>query len=369
MVWLTTARRPAGSNGPLAPALSAILPIQVLRALAAFMVAVHHVQPDAAVLARLAGQPFAGSDLLPWMAGVDIFFVVSGFIMVHASATLFDRPGASALFLKRRLVRIVPLYWAATTLFLLIGLALPATLNSPAPSLGQIMASYLFWPAVSSSGLVQPVYSLGWTLNYEMLFYALFAAALALPRGLVVPAVMLALAILVCGTAAMGPLPLPFGFWGQPIVLEFAAGMGIALLHRRGLMLGASPRVALVAVAIGLLLWSPHAPLLAGPWRDLALHGSAAALLVLAAVTGSREPVAHSVLTTALARIGDASYALYLVHPFVIRALREIFARVGLLEPWLFVAAALASAVIAALLVHRLFEAPVTRALRRWTGA
>ncbi|MBA4334995.1 MAG: hypothetical protein C0420_08825, partial [Methylobacterium sp.] len=134
MVWLTTARRPAGSNGPLAPALSAILPIQVLRALAAFMVAVHHVQPDAAVLARLAGQPFAGSDLLPWMAGVDIFFVVSGFIMVHASASLFDRPGAPALFLKRRLVRIVPLYWAATTLFLLIGLALPATLNSPAPS-------------------------------------------------------------------------------------------------------------------------------------------------------------------------------------------------------------------------------------------
>jgi exopolysaccharide production protein ExoZ len=90
---------------------------------------------------------------------------------------------------------------------------------------------------------------------------------------------------------------------------------------------------------------------------------------VLAAVTGSREPAAPSVLTITLARIGDASYALYLVHPFAIRGLREVFARVGLFEPWLFVAAALASAVIAALLVHRLFEAPVTRALRRWTGA
>lgn len=369
MVWLTTARRPAGSNGPLASALSAILPIQVLRALAAFMVAVHHVQPDAAVLARLAGQPFAGSDLLPWMVGVDIFFVVSGFIMVHASASLFDRPGAPALFLKRRLVRIVPLYWAATTLFLLIGLALPATLNSPAPSVGQIMASYLFWPAVSSSGLVQPVYSLGWTLNYEMLFYALFAAALALPRGLVVPAVMLALAILVCGTAAMGPLPLPFGFWGQPIVLEFAAGMGIALLHRRGLRLGRRARWALMAAALGLLLFGRHLPLGGGPWRDLAVHGSAAALMVLAAVTGPREPAAPSVLTITLARIGDASYALYLVHPFAIRGLREAFARGGLFEPGLFVATALASAVIAALLVHRLFETPVTRALRRWTGA
>ncbi len=352
-----------------APVLSAILPIQMLRALAAFMVAVHHVQPDASALARLGGRSFTPSEMLPWMAGVDIFFVVSGFIMVHASGRLFDQPGASALFLKRRLVRIVPLYWAATTLFLLVGLVIPAILNSAAPTPGQIAASYLFWPAAAPSGLVQPVYSLGWTLNYEMLFYVLFAAALALPRALVVPAVTLALVALVGATSVAGSLPLPFGFWGQPIVLEFAAGMGIALLHRRGLMLGAGPRVALVAMAVGLLLWSPHAPLPAGPWRDLALHGSAAALLVLAAVTGPRDPAAPSALGAALVRVGDASYALYLVHPFAIRGLREVFARLGLLEPWLFVMAALAGAVIAALLVHRLFEAPVTRALRRWTSA
>jgi peptidoglycan/LPS O-acetylase OafA/YrhL len=75
------------------------------------------------------------------------------------------------------------------------------------------------------------------------------------------------------------------------------------------------------------------------------------------------------VLTIALARIGDASYALYLVHPFVIRGLREIFVRLGLFEPGLFVATALTGAVIAALLVHKLFEVPVTRVLRRWTGA
>lgn len=352
-----------------APVLSAILPIQMLRALAAFMVAVHHVQPDAAALARLGGRSFTPSEMLPWMAGVDIFFVVSGFIMVHASEKLFDQPGAPALFLKRRLVRIVPLYWAATTLFLLVGLVIPAILNSAAPTPGQIAASYLFWPAVSSSGLVQPVYSLGWTLNYEMLFYALFAAALALPRVLVVPVVTLALAILVGSSAMAGPLPLPFGFWGQPIVLEFAAGMGIALLRRRGLVLAMAPRLALVAFAVALLLGSPHSLLPAGPWRDLALQGSAAALLVLAAAAGSREPAAPSALGSALVRVGDASYALYLVHPFAIRGLREVFARLGVFEPWLFIMAALAGAVIAALLVHRLFEAPVTRALRRWTGA
>ena len=128
----------------------------MLRALAAFMVAVHHVQPDAATLGVQGGLSFARSDILPWMAGVDIFFVVSGFIMVHASGELFGRPRAMRLFLERRIARIVPLYWATTTLFLLIGLAAPAMLNSGAPGFGQIVGSYLFWPVVSTQAQNMP---------------------------------------------------------------------------------------------------------------------------------------------------------------------------------------------------------------------
>ena len=344
--------------------MSAILPIQVLRALAAFMVAVHHVQPDAAALA-LQGRPsFARSDILPWMAGVDIFFVVSGFIMVHASGELFGRPGAARLFLERRIARIVPLYWAFTTLFLLIGLAVPAMLNSGVPSLGQIASSYLFWPMASTQGLVQPVYSLGWTLNYEMLFYVLFAGALVLPRAWVVPVVALALLALVGSEALAGPLPLPFGFWGQPIALEFAAGMALALLWRGGLHLASPLRWSIAAGGVAILIFGRHLPIPEGPWRDFVLHGSAASLLVLAAVSG-RDEGAPSAIMRALARVGDASYALYLVHPFVIRGLREVFMRLGLLEPALFVAVALAGAVVAALAVHRMFEVPATRWLRR----
>ena len=122
-------------------------------------------------MADRAGLSFARSDLLPWMAGVAIFFVVSGFIMVHASQDLFGQEGAWRLFLKRRLARIVPLYWAMTTLFLLVGLAVPAVLNSGVPNFQQILGSYLFWPVVSTQGMVQPVYSLGWTLNYDCLLY------------------------------------------------------------------------------------------------------------------------------------------------------------------------------------------------------
>jgi peptidoglycan/LPS O-acetylase OafA/YrhL len=339
--------------------------IQVLRALAALMVVVHHVQPDAAVIAERAGLSFARNDLLPWMAGVDIFFVVSGFIMVHASQKLFGQGGAARAFLTRRLARIVPLYWAMTSLFLLVGLIVPAALNSGVPSLGQILGSYLFWPVVSTQGLVQPVYSLGWTLNYEMLFYALFAAGLMLPARLTLPAVTLALAALVATESLAGPLPLPFGFWGQPIVLEFAAGMGIAVLRRKGLRLHGALRIAIAAAGAGLLIASAYFPGTDGPWSSLMWRGGAAILLMLAAACG-RDGIVPVRPVRALAVVGDASYALYLVHPFVIRGMREVALRLGIHAPALYAALALAASVLAALLVYRYFEKPATRLVRRW---
>jgi peptidoglycan/LPS O-acetylase OafA/YrhL len=346
--------------------LSQLYGIQVLRAFAALMVAVHHVQSDAVFLAGRAGTAFSPSDILPWNAGVDLFFVISGFIMVHASSGLFGQTGSARLFLARRIARIVPLYWAATTLFLLVMLASPALLNSGAPGAGQILGSYLFWPLPNAVGEIQPVYSLGWTLNYEMLFYALFGAALLLPARLVVPATALALFGLVATQAAV-PLPLPFGFWGQPIVLEFAAGMGLALLWRGGLRLGHTARAAVAAAGVATLLFGPHlAP--GGAWSNLAVHGSAAVLLVLAAASGAArsEP---SLPVRALSAVGDASYALYLVHPFVIRGLREVFVHAGLGSPGLFIGLALAGAVLAALAVHHGFERPATAWLRRRLGA
>lgn len=341
--------------------------IQVLRALAALMVAIHHVQPDAALLAEMAGASFQRSDLLPWMAGVDIFFVVSGFIMVHASQGLFGRPGAAGLFLRRRLARIVPLYWAATSVFLLIVLVSPSVLNSGTPSLAQVAGSYLFWPMLSTQGLAQPVYSLGWTLNYEMLFYVLFAAALVLPARWTLPAVALALAGLVVGESLAGPLALPFGFWGQPIVLEFAAGMGLAVLRQKGLRLQGGLRVLVGLAGVAVLVAAAHGGEGQSIWSVVAWNGSAAVLLVLAAGCGRDGPVPPKPVR-ALATIGDASYALYLVHPFVIRGLREVALRAGGLSPGLYILLALGGSIVAALMIHRWFERPMTGVVRRWLG-
>lgn len=338
--------------------------IQVLRALAALMVAVHHVQGDASFLAARAGTSFTPSHALPWTAGVDLFFVISGFIMVHSSAGLFDRPDGARLFIARRIARIVPLYWAATTLFLVMLLVSPALLNSGAPSFAQIAASYLFWPMANAASQLQPIYSLGWTLNYEMLFYALFGAALLAPGRLVAPLVTVALAGLVGAQVTAGPLPLPLGFWGQPIVLEFAAGMAVGLLRQNGLRLDGHLRWLMAAAGIAMFVIASGDGWAQTSWGAVALRGPAALLLVTAAACG-RNVTAPSALVRALALLGDASYALYLVHPFAMRALREVFARTAPSATSLFVVLALIAAVLAALAVYRWFERPMTRVLRR----
>jgi exopolysaccharide production protein ExoZ len=339
-----------------------ILPVQMLRAVAALMVVVHHAQHEAGSIAAAAGRVFVRVDGLPWMAGVDIFFVISGFIMVHASGRLYGRAGGAATFLKRRLWRIVPLYWLVTTLFLGVVLLKADVLNSAPRGFGEIAASYLFWPVARADGNIQPVFSLGWTLNYEMLFYVIFAAALLLRRGRTATVACVALGL---GGLVLGArwLPMPLSWWGQPIVLEFAAGMAIGLVHAAHVRLGPGPRLALALAGLALLA-SVAATLLA-PLPALALSGLAATLLVAAAALGPAQAVPASLPARLLARLGDASYALYLTHPFVLRAGRELSVRLGLSSPPLFIALMLVATCLAALLIHRWFERPLARAVRQ----
>src|SRR5690606_35064881 len=107
--------------------------------------------------------------LFPGDFGVDLFFVISGFIMVHVSRNQFARPGAPLDFVRRRLVRIVPLYWTMTTLMVAVVLLLPQSVDTATADPRQWIASYLFIPFErASDGMMRPVLGLGWSLNYEM---------------------------------------------------------------------------------------------------------------------------------------------------------------------------------------------------------
>jgi exopolysaccharide production protein ExoZ len=342
-----------------------IVGIQALRVLAASMVAFHHFQNEAVSLAATKGEAYARLEWLPWTAGVDIFFVISGFIMVHASGALFGTPGAAGQFLSRRLTRVVPLYWLATTAFLAVSLLLPSSLNRLPPDTAHIAASYLFIPMVDPEGNVAPVYSLGWTLNCEMFFYVLFALFIGLRRGQTVASVTAILLALVVFGILYQPQIAPLRLWSQPIMLDFAAGMVVGLLHAKGARL---PRFAawLLALAGLALLHLQTSFLVPSGALQAAFAQGIAAILLVAGAGLARPAAGSSVLSRLTTRLGDASYAIYLLHPFAGRLTAKVIPalRVDAAVPAFFLFAGFATLAVA-LAAHAFVERPATRYLRR----
>lgn len=344
-----------------------LVAIQVLRAFAALLVVVHHAQFEATILAARTGSAFAGSTLLPWQAGVDVFFVISGFIIVHAARSLHGRRDGRARFVAHRVARLVPLYWLVTALYLAVAWGFPNVLNG-GDNLGPgyVAASFLFWPALRADGLIQPLYSLGWTLNYEMAFYGIFAVGLGWGPRMAFVWLCAALSALVLLGLVQSGLPTPLAFWSNPIVLEFALGAAIGLVRGEGLRLSGPPRLALALAGLVLLAS-------VGDQSDLTrplAYGVPAMLLVAAAALGAQERTDESTRPVrALVALGDASYALYLLHPFALRGTREAILRFGLapvIDPWGGIALMAALAIAAALVVSRHIERPLTRAVRAW---
>ncbi|TDR89298.1 acyltransferase family protein [Enterovirga rhinocerotis] len=340
-----------------------LVAIQALRGFAALAIALFHLRAEGPL-----GGPGGWSAALPLEAGVDVFFVISGFVMVYASAGLFGRPGAARLFLTRRISRIAPLYWLTTTLFVLIALARPDWLRSAVMDPLSLAASYLFIPMARPDGLPLPVYSLGWTLNYEMFFYVVFALALGLRRRLAVAAVAAVLIALVVAGIAFRPLPQPLGFWTGALLLEFALGMALGLLRAEDVTLG--PWARLLLAAIGLGLFAIADPVLAGQTLEARalLYGPPAACLVAACGLApgqlTREPGFAGLAGRIGEAIGDASYAIYLLHPFAIRGTLKAIEALHLgpaLGPLGSAALALLATIAVGLASYRIVERPLTR--------
>ena len=322
--------------------------IQALRALAACAVAFLHLADEAGALTGTPGQaPWRWVDAVPLEAGVDLFFVISGFVMTWASWDSFGRAGAVPLFAARRLLRIVPLYWLLTLATVVVAAAAPGAISDGLrDGPGYVVASFAFFPWRRADGFVQPVLRLGWTLEYEMLFYALMAGALMLRRPAGLATILLALGGLVAAGQAAPFTSTPLVFWTDPVIAEFALGVLVAIAARRGWRGGWSALLACLAVA-ALASQAPDAA------PRAMVRGLPAALLVFSALSWRAVP-------GWLLLVGNASYALYLVHPFPMRALRVVAFHLAL-PPGGYLAAASASCLVAAIALHLLVEQPILR--------
>lgn len=351
---------PAGG----APEAAGPLPaIQILRAMAALAIAMLHSIHDAEAISARIGGGFLMRDSLPLAAGVDLFFVISGFVMVHASRDSFGNPAAIGPFLRRRAARIIPIYWAVTLIYLAISLGDLAPVNRPKPDVWEVIASLLFIPWPAGPGVViQPVYSLGWTLNYEMMFYFLFALMLPFRRHVAVPLLVGVLMAMVFAGQFVPESSVQLHFWTRSIILEFAFGLLIGHMALSGVRPSKPLAVALTLAAV-LLLWL--AAMKPGLMPDRALmYGLPSALLVIAALAFNDLPQKHWMVRLGT-RLGDASYAIYILHPFAIRGLTVVAGGllVGL-SPWLYVTLALVLTCGLSVAAWLWFERPLTKALQ-----
>jgi peptidoglycan/LPS O-acetylase OafA/YrhL len=305
---------------------------------------------------------FGSGDVLTFgSSGVDLFFPISGFVMVLTTHKHWGQAGRAARFLLRRLVRVVPMYWAATLLKIAGLLALPAMASHPQLDAWHVAASFLFIPAWDVHHRAQPVVPIGWTLNFEMLFYAVFALVLWLRLR---PVWWMAAGLAVFSFLPLEGLLGAVGTLANPILLEFVAGMfiGWGAVHGRLLPTAiAPPCLAAALLALPLTMVLPAAEAYA--WRWL-LWGIPGALALAAAV--ALESTLGPRLRGWPEKLGDASYAIYLVHGFVLPPLGILMGRLHLNSgAWPLATIVLACCVsaVAGWCLHRWVEHPLTAIL------
>lgn len=347
---------------PAAPARprAKLVPIQALRAVAALTVAVVHLAFGFAAHldGRLSALP-SGDQLA--QAAVALFFVISGCVMVISSDGLFGSPGGSVTFWRRRAVRVLPPYWIASAILAGSMAALGHTVD-----LRYVVRSLAFIPKPSPGAIFRLYLWPGWTLFYELVFYALFGAFVALGRRRAVMATGITLALLVASSAVLQSDELAFRIVRQPIVLLFVAGMlaGLALV-RRWSAPGWARWAAIVAAAAAVL--APPAHQAGSLGFDYLLWAGLPAVLVFFAVMGGPLKLPFA---AGFELLGAASYAIYLLHvPFA-----HVWMRV--FSSWLghpggslgYLALGLPLLVAISIAFHRAIEVPVTDGLNRLFG-
>ena len=343
------------------PSRALLTNLQYVRAAAACLVVLYHAR-----LLTTLGQSL---PLEFGRAGVDIFFVISGFIIQHVAAR--DDVGRPGAFMVKRLIRIAPLYWLLTLLIGVAGPFIPALASKAGiPDIWMVLRSLLFVPYVDPAGEIHPVLFIGWTLNYEMFFYVLFAAGLLIrDASLRLITLSIVLGALVAVGFAIDPDSAIGRTYTSPLLLEFGAGLWLHRLWQGACdrHVGARNRIfallvltgAALALVLGALLW-PAIP-------DVVKWGVPAFAIVASALMLERGDgrAGHPMLL----RLGEASYAIYLIHPFVIKALSVLaggFFRdaTAPMQAFIMVATLIVVGVVGVTL-HLFVEQPLLRALRR----
>jgi exopolysaccharide production protein ExoZ len=261
-----------------------------------------------------------------------LFFCISGYI-IFSSAEALPQGGASvSYFLRRRFIRIAPMYWCATLIY-----AIKLSVQGVVPDVSAVFKSLLFFPFSDSVGLMRPVLGSGWTLNYEMFFYLVLGSALFAPRWWRLLGVTVVMVLLAEARYA-GILTASTNVWSHALYL---LSDNYLLFFVTGVLIGSFskserftrlPRLtwweavaAIVVFLIG-LLWGYKSLGLSGE-QQLTLELFVCSACVIVCVKSSSSATNDSAVGIRRYAVlaGDGSFSTYLTHGFVMGPVARIF--------------------------------------------
>jgi exopolysaccharide production protein ExoZ len=298
--------------------------IQALRGVAVLVVVLFHMM--------LVEQKYGGAtSLLPeafWFGnfGVDLFFVISGFVMVTVTRGKFQNLKTALTFLYHRASRIYPLYWVYTLAALAVFLVQPTWINSAQGGKADILASFLLLPSK-----LLPLVLVGWTLVHEMYFYIIFFVILLLFPEKRMPLAILAWGVVVVVFNQLNISSSPtYGVAFHPLTIEFMGGCLLAVITHNtkppawsGAWLAAAAVLAFCASIAGHIL---HGEIVPVNWWRVLIYGVPALLIVYFITEAERK---GTTLPAALIQSGNASYSIYLSHLFTINVVGRVWAFVA----------------------------------------
>lgn len=325
--------------------------IQAARAVAALLVAAFHINvflfPQ-----RLYNGSASWQGFNMGYSGVEFFFVLSGFIMVYVHAKDFGIPARAAQFIRKRVLRIYPFYWMVLFSISLLYFFMPGRGPEQARDPVALLTSALLWPTEQS-----PILEVAWTLRHEMLFYLVFVLIVLNFRIGMILFVSWQLSCLIALFFGVGAFPATFLL--SPYNILFMLGMCAAAgagrlgfsAARTVFVIGTLSFLAIgLSDALGSVDWD-HG------YRTVA-YGVAGALIVLGLANMPLSP------PRLLCFLGDASYAIYLVHLPVLVITTAIILPLGApwgLPPLAMMVLLLAGVSAAGGLAHIAFEQPLLR--------
>lgn len=331
--------------------------IQILRALAAWAVVYHHIS-------QVMFQWSVSSKLMHTIAlkagnGVDIFFVISGFIIYKSISKNNITPTSFAL---NRMVRIIPAYWFYTLLVVVISYNFHGVIPFAEIGLNNVLKSLAFIPVMNQQiGWYIPTLTVGWTLNFEMLFYTCVFISLLFPgNNKTFCCVLIPLVVMNLFSWLGNNESTVFLFYNDELLFEFVMGVVIAICYNNGLFRNIGVKTAITISVLSLI-----SIFFSNESKRLLQIGIPCAALIVSALCLEKN-IGNSTISRIASKLGDWSYSTYLSHVIIICIINKL-CDIYMLDKLLMVVPIIVLILLSSYLSYKYIEVPCGLILKRKT--